>query len=114
LSLISDPHTGTIRWQHTVTVSKHFAAVIDKMLRPVPEDRYLSVELLERALKLEPHLDTLSACMNKRERPPVDVSLEEPPMNGYLTPIQREARAIRRWRSKRLVANPSHRPAGPL
>jgi serine/threonine protein kinase len=110
----SDPQTGIIRWQHTVTVSKHFATVLDKMLRPVPEDRYLSVELLERALKLEPHLDTLSACMNKRERPPVDVSLEEPPMNGYLTPIQREARAIRRWRSKRLVANPSHRPAGPL
>jgi serine/threonine protein kinase len=111
----SDPKTGEIRWRHTATVSDHFATVIDKMLKPDLEDRYASIDLVERALQLEPHIETLADCMNKRERPQrAEVIVEEPPVNGYLSPIQREARAIRRWRTRRFMANSGPRPGGPL
>jgi serine/threonine protein kinase len=96
-----DPQTGNIRWGHTVTVSPHFAMVLDKMLRSSPEDRYPTVADLERALALEPHIEALSDCMNTRRRP---TSADVDGSDGhdqYLTPIQREAQAIRVWRLKR-------------
>ena len=95
-----DPRTGNIQWSHTVTVSDHFASVLDKMLRSSPEDRYASVEELDRTLALEPHLEVLSDCMNTRQRPK-DLDFDSPKRDRYLTPIQREAQAIRRWRLKR-------------
>jgi serine/threonine-protein kinase len=94
-----DPRTGNIQWLHTVSVSDHFATVLDKMLRSSPEDRYGSVDDVSRALALEPHLEALSDCMNTRRRP-LD-SFESEANEQYLTPIQREARAIRQWRLKR-------------
>lgn len=94
-----DPQTGNIHWLHTVSVSDHFAFILDKMLRPSPEDRFPSVEDVDRALALEPHLEVLSDCMNTRSRPIYDEELDYE--GQYLTPIQREARAIRRWRLKR-------------
>jgi serine/threonine-protein kinase len=96
-----DPQTGNIRWRHTVEVSAHFAMVLDKMLRSSPEDRYPSIDDLERALALEPHLEVLSDCMNTRRRP-IDLDeFDSSASDQYLTPIQREAQAIRRWRLKR-------------
>jgi len=94
-----DPKMGNIQWLHSVSVSDHFATILDKMLRSSPEDRYASVEEVERALDLEPHLEVLSDCMNTRSRPIFD--LENESKTQYLPPIQREARAIRRWRMKR-------------
>jgi serine/threonine protein kinase len=94
-----DPRTGNILWLHTVSVSGHFATVLDKMLRSAPEDRYASVDEVERALALEPHLEILSDCMNTRSRPIFD--FEDDAENQYRTPIQREAQAIRKWRLKR-------------
>ncbi|MBE9140632.1 serine/threonine protein kinase [Nodosilinea sp. LEGE 07088] len=101
-----DPRTGGIQWHHTVTVSPHLTTVLDKMLMPDAQDRYASVEELERALELEPHLEALSGCMNTRQRPPYDNA--DTDLNGatdvYLTPIQREAQAIRKWRTKRSLS----------
>ncbi|WP_035990808.1 serine/threonine-protein kinase [Leptolyngbya sp. KIOST-1] len=112
-----DPNTGYIRWQHTVTVSPHLAAVIDKMLMPDARDRYTTIDDLERALELEPHLEALASCMNTRDRPPYDPgsdSVELDP-DAYLTPIQREAQAIRKWRTKRSFnRGPQGRPTGPV
>jgi serine/threonine-protein kinase len=113
-----DPHTGAIRWQNTVTVGSHLAMVLDKMLMPDAQDRYISVDELERALELEPHLDMLAGCMNTRygaaNEP--EEALDEFPVDGYLTPIQREAQAIRKWRTKRsfLRGKPGQWPAGPV
>jgi serine/threonine protein kinase len=112
-----DPQTGVIRWHHTVTVSPHLMKVIDKMLMPDAQDRYLSVDELDRAIDLEAHLDALSDCMNTQYSSPIPVEVEAPlPADGYLTPIQREARAIRNWRLKRSFqrGQPGHRPAGPV
>ena len=112
-----DPHSGAIRWHHTVTVSPHLTTVLDHMLLPDAQDRYTSVDALERALELEPHLDMLAGCMNTRSRPAdgLDDEAVDLPTDGYLTPIQREAQAIRKWRMKRsLQRGPQGRSAGPV
>ncbi|MGF1520229.1 MAG: protein kinase [Nodosilinea sp.] len=112
-----DPHTGIIRWHHTVTVSPHLTTVLDKMLMPDAQDRYITIEELERALELEPHLEVLASCMNTRDRPFVDDpgAQNNRPTDNYLTPIQREAQAIRKWRTKRSFSQGQQgRPAGPV
>jgi len=96
-----DPKTGNIQWRHTTSATEHFALVLDKMLRSAPEDRYASVEAVNRALALEPHLEVLSSCMNTRSRPLDGDDIDQTDAVEYLTPIQREARAIRKWRLKR-------------
>jgi serine/threonine protein kinase len=110
-----DPQTGAIRWQHTVTLSPHLAMVIDKMLMPDASDRYSTIDELDRALAIEPHLETLAGCMNTPPRPPTTVIEPELPSDGYLTPIQREAQAIRKWRGKRaLLRGQPGNPVGPV
>lgn len=98
----SDPKTGTILWQHLVEVSDHFASVLNKMLSPDVADRYETSEELTRALLLEDHLEELAPGLSHQPRPEEeDEDLELLAMGGYLTPIQRQAIAIRRWRSRR-------------
>ncbi|MEA5447339.1 serine/threonine-protein kinase [Leptolyngbya sp. CCNP1308] len=112
-----DPHSGVIRWHHTVTVSPHLTTVLDRMLLPDSQDRYTTVDELERALDLEPHLEVLAGCMNTRDRPlyDADVDARDLPNDAYLTPIQREAQAIRKWRTKRSLSRGQQgRPAGPV
>ncbi|MGF1566562.1 MAG: protein kinase [Nodosilinea sp.] len=95
-----NPRTGQIHWHHTVTLSPHFNNVLEKMLMPDPNHRYGSIDELERAMALEPHLGVLSDCMNTRSRP--SLATDHPEHDpDYLTPIQREAEAIRKWRHKR-------------
>lgn len=96
-----DPQTGAIQWHHAVTVSPHLTTVLDRMLMPDAQDRYTTIDELERALELEPHLDALAGCMNTRQRPADDPGADRPSGDDYLTPIQREAQAIRKWRTKR-------------
>ncbi|MGB6016931.1 MAG: serine/threonine-protein kinase [Nodosilinea sp.] len=112
-----DSRTGIIRWHHTVDVSPHLTTVLDKMLMPDAHDRYTTVDQLERALELEPHLEALASCMNTRDRPlyAPDGSPAELNSDTYLTPTQREAQAIRKWRSKRALRQGQNgRPAGPI
>ncbi|MFM7471155.1 MAG: protein kinase domain-containing protein, partial [Nodosilinea sp.] len=103
LEFTPDPQTGQVLWQHTVTISAHFANVLDKMLRPTPDDRYGSIAELRRDLALEPHLATLTKCMHlaRPEETPSHQNSSLPP-EGYLTPIQRQAHAIRNRRHKRV------------
>jgi len=101
----SDPATGDLRWQHIVQVSDHFSTVLEKMLKPDPDERYASVEDLQRALDLEPHLASLAHCMNTRT--PV-ATPSAPDSVGYTSRIQRQAQAIRRWRNRR--RHQSHQP----
>ncbi|PSN20799.1 serine/threonine protein kinase [filamentous cyanobacterium CCP5] len=96
-----DSHTGEIQWERSVTLSPHFTKVLRRMLKAAPDDRYTSIDELARALELEPYLDTLSACMNTHQLTP---SMAEPGVeSGYLTPIQRQAAAIRRWRMRKIA-----------
>ncbi|MEM6835951.1 MAG: serine/threonine-protein kinase [Cyanobacteria bacterium P01_C01_bin.120] len=103
----SDPKTGAVLWKHLVNVSDHFGNILNKMLCPDVADRYGSVEDLMRALLLENHLDELSPGLSHQPRPaqavPETADLEA--LDSYLTPIQRQAIAIRRWRSRQQKAN---------
>ena len=109
----SDPKTGAILWAHLVDVSGHFTGILNKMLCPDVVDRYESVEAVMRALLLEDHLDELAPGLSHQPRtaplPPAD-ELELAALEGYLTPIQRQAIAIRRWRSRQQKVNPQSFP----
>ena len=112
----SDPETGEILWRSYVQVSSHFAAVLNKMLKFSTEERYQKIDEVKRTLDLEPYFNSLADCMNtpsgvERSSPPEDIVI---PMNGYLTPIQREAAAIRKWRSRRLLKEQGRRRRGIL
>lgn len=105
----SDPKTGAVLWAHLVEVSGHFTGVLNKMLCPDVADRYASVDQVMRALLLEDHLDELAPSLSYQPRtapPPPPDDLELDPGDGYLTPIQRQAIAIRRWRSRQHKVNP--------
>ena len=94
--------TGELKWQHSASVSPHFEGVLTKMLKPDVNDRYQTLGELERALDLEPYLSSLSECMNTQA--PSAPSLEGQavvPLDGYLTPTQRRAAAIRNWKARR-------------
>ena len=99
----SDPKTGAILWRHLVDVSDHFGTVLTKMLCPDVVDRYESVEAVMRALLLEEHFDNLAPGLSYQPRLPGTVDAEDAelgPAEGYMTPIQRQAIAIRRWRTR--------------
>ena len=92
--------TGEIEWQADIPVSPYFRTVLTKMLRVAPNDRYQTVEDVQRVLELEPHLDELSNCMNTQwsSRDPEDG--EEELDDSYLSPMAQQAKAIRSWRQR--------------
>lgn len=97
-----DPKTGQVRWQHTTTVSPHFAGILDKMLRPDPTERYESIDLLVRDLALEPYLDSLAQCLSTTQSAPTPSPQGDLSTPQYLTAVQRQAQAIRAWRNRRI------------
>ena len=100
--LDGDPKTGQVRWRHLVTVSDHFGGILDKMLRPDPKERYESIDHLVRDLALEPHLDSLAQCLSTTRSAPLPTATEELSTPEYLTAVQRQAQAIRAWRTRRV------------
>lgn len=109
IEFATDPATGELRWDRSVDLSPHFGQVLTKMLKPVPEDRYQSVDELDRAMQLEPYIETLADCLHTQPRPAIPEADADAdalvPMSSYLTPIQREAASIRRWRMRRMARN---------
>ena len=98
----TDPKTGDILWQHLVEVSDHFANVLHKMLKPDVMDRYQTAEEVMQVLQLEQHIDQLSVGLSHQPRPHASNGLDTVvPIDGYLTPVQRQAIGIRRWRSRK-------------
>ena len=112
----SAPETGEILWRSHVQVSSHFATVLNKMLKFSADERYQKIDDVKRTLDLEPYFSSLADCMNTQvgaeHQPPSEENVI--PMNGYLTPIQREAAAIRKWRSRRLIKEQGRRRRGIL
>ena len=109
----TDSQTGEILWQHLVEVGDHFAGVLYKMLRSDVADRYQTVDEVVRALVLESHLDKLSTGLSyqpRRSSAECQPSETVVSMDGYLTPVQRQAIGIRRWRSRRQKPNAQPSP----
>jgi serine/threonine-protein kinase len=100
----SDPVTGQILWQHLVTTSPHFTGLLTKMLKPDVTERYQSADEVYRALELETYFDELTPGLSNQPRPShlgaCSIPNEEE-ISGYVTPIQRQAIAIRRWHVRR-------------
>lgn len=99
----TNPKTGNILWEHLVSVSDHFAGVLHKMLQPDVMDRYQTIDEVIQAVSLEKHFEKLSPGLSHQPRREYDSELAETvvPMDGYLTPVQRQAIGIRRWRSRK-------------
>ncbi|MDB9524427.1 serine/threonine-protein kinase [Oscillatoria sp. CS-180] len=105
----SDPKTGRILWQHLVKLSNRFTDILEKMLSPDVVDRFETVDELMRALVLEDYFDTLQPGLSYQPRSMQPDDVMEP-IDGYLTPIQRQAISIRRWRSRRQKSNAQPTP----
>ncbi len=122
-----DAETGEISWQSLVSVTPHFAALLDKMIKVSLAERYQRVDEVLRALDLESHLDQLSKCMHTLPHPTLasrinasQAHVDDVPSingrdaaNGYHTPTQRAAAQIRSWRS-RLQERESRRSRSPF
>ncbi|MGF1500077.1 MAG: protein kinase [Elainellaceae cyanobacterium] len=94
-----DVATGEICWQEAVTVSDYFAGILRKLLKAAPGDRYQTVEQLQRALDLEPHLPELNNCLSTQP-PAANASATSAASDGYVSPFARTAESIRNWRSR--------------
>lgn len=113
----SHPETGEILWRSYVQVGSHFASVLNKMLKFSTEERYQKIDQVKRTLDLEPYASSLADCMNTplgSEHRPLPAEDAVIPMNSCLTPIQREAAAIRSWRSRRRLKEQGRRRRGIL
>lgn len=98
----TDASTGSILWQHLVQVSDHFSTVLTKMLQPDVAERYQTVDEVVRALLLEKYIDQFSVGLSHQPQRPEDAeALETPQANDYVSPVQRQAVSIRRWRSRK-------------
>ncbi|MGB3613734.1 MAG: serine/threonine-protein kinase [Elainellaceae cyanobacterium] len=104
LEMDYDVATGEVIWRDMASVSGYFGDVLAKMLKISPRDRYSSVEDVQRALDLEPHVSDLNGCLSSQPRPPLSADTDD-----YLSPIQRTAQSIRdlRRRLHRAYADPN-------
>jgi serine/threonine-protein kinase len=97
----ADPASGKALWQNFVSVTSQFANLIDKMIQPDNRDRYQSTDEILRVLELEPYQDSLAMGLSHKPlgsaRPSGDTVI---PMQGYLSPVQRQAAGIRQLRSR--------------
>jgi serine/threonine-protein kinase len=99
------PETGEIDWQPDISISAHFAKVLERMLKITVSERYQKPEEVLRALELESHLDNLSQCMHTLPHPTLhDDSSSEAESRSqsptYYSPTQKAASQIRSWRSR--------------
>ncbi len=97
----AEPASGKVLWQNFVQVTPKFADLIDKMIEPDRRDRYQSADEILRVLDLEPYQDSLAEGLSHKPlgsaRPSADTVI---PIQGYLSPVQRQAAGIRQLRSR--------------
>lgn len=108
-----DAATGRVLWKHLVVLTPHFESVLAKMLQPDVAERYQTIDDVTRSLMLENYIDQLSEGLSCQaplsDRPPVDL---DPRLadDSYLSPVQRQAISIRRWRTRK---HKRHGPPSP-
>jgi serine/threonine-protein kinase len=113
VELDTDLKTGTVLWEHLVEVSDRFRSILNRMLMPDISDRYETVDQVIRALQLEDHFDALSPSLSHQPRSEASSLASDEvvvPVGGHLTPVQRQAIAIRRWRTRRQKSDSSPQP----
>jgi serine/threonine protein kinase len=98
----TDEQTGEVRWQPYVSfISDSFAQVLEQMLRMTLCDRFQSANEILDALA-EATTPDLSDCLNTVRSQVRFQGRSQPPEidANYLTPTQRKAVDIRRWRAR--------------
>ncbi|MEB3232906.1 MAG: serine/threonine-protein kinase [Leptolyngbyaceae bacterium] len=99
-----NPTTGDILWERDVAISSYFCKVLTKMLKVSPHERYQTVDEVLRALDLESHVDDLAGCLNTttlgRDYPKQETALDDGVDRSYVSPMARQAIAIRNWRQR--------------
>ncbi|MBD2356146.1 serine/threonine protein kinase [Tolypothrix sp. FACHB-123] len=94
-----DQNTGEICWQQEVNVSESFALILGKMVKIPVKERFKSAQDVLRALEIESYVPTLTNCLTTQ--PPRSHTHKKPELaQGYLTPAQKTAIAIREWKAK--------------
>lgn len=100
----TDPASGRVLWQKFVQVSPGFTTLIEKMIQPDSQERYQSADEVMRILALEPYQDSLAMGLSHAPRsaaPPAGAAGDTViPMQGYISPVQRQAAEIRQLRSR--------------
>ena len=102
LDLESDRRTGQLRWQNLAQVSESLAQVLEKMLQPSLDNRYISARLILKALNGELPQENLFHCMNIQSRPnfdDLDSQISES-VENYTPYAIKTAKAIREWKSR--------------
>lgn len=95
-----DPDTHELRWQNSVQLTPHFLKILTKMLKTDLDERFRDIDELERALALEPYYSSLEDCLNTVQKPQSSAD-KVVDIDGYKTPAQRRAAAIRKWNHRR-------------
>jgi serine/threonine protein kinase len=97
----TDPASGRVLWQDFVQVSPGFTTLIEKMIQPDSQERYQSADEVMRILALEPYQDSLAMGLSHAPRSEAPPSRETViPIQGYISPVQRQAAEIRQLRSR--------------
>lgn len=104
------PKTGDVIWRHLVEVSPSFGHLLDKMLKQDTSDRYQDADEVLRTLELDPYRESLAAGLSHQPRPGANEEEQVVPLDGYLSPIQRQALSIRRWKTRHRNPPPPRTP----
>lgn len=109
-----NPINGEILWETHVNVSEHFGNVLSKMIKTSLQERFKSVDEVQRVLGLEQYVPTLSECLTSKPLGkikqsqalgfPTSRQIKQPNSQEiyrqYLPPVTRSAIAIRKRREK--------------
>ncbi len=120
LDFQSDRRTGELHWQDRIEVSKPFAQVLAKLLKPALHDRYsTAAEILSDLDRIAPQ-DDLAQCLTTSPAPPASREPEPTVDPGaataadsraeprYRPQVVQTARAIRDWKARRAQLKQRH------
>lgn len=98
-----DTSTGEICWQKQLTVSEHFASILNKMLKTGVKERFSSASEVMFALGMVSYLPHLTNCLTTQPlgvEEKFNVNSFEENYSSYVPPFTRTAIAIREWKAK--------------
>ncbi|WP_017304036.1 serine/threonine-protein kinase [Spirulina subsalsa] len=97
LDFKSDRATGELKWQDRIELSRPFARILEKILKPSLAERYQSVQEVLRDLERMSPQNDLNQCMNAQVTP------RKTPQDSPTPPRSEKARlaeAIRDWNKR--------------
>jgi serine/threonine-protein kinase len=102
LEFDSDRSTGEIQWQDTISVSKDFGKILNRMLKISLRERYQSATAIMQAFGWESPQDNLAQFMTTQRPSGKDSDKKKSEANSpnYVSPTARTAIALRDWKAR--------------